>query len=197
MPLTCCSVFFFPVLVQVSRSVLLEYQCEVEKILTSEEQLRSPQQTVGPEKGRHLCSPCTFLNQSSSHSHFLNPLRCDSSAGLGSWPVYVQLTNGKAYGCDFVVSATGVVSNTEPFLAGNKVSKGHRHNVIRTFKRPPDSCLTSTQLSAAVKQVVKLSPASQFAGHAPRWHESAYLPALQPDFLQIQQCTIYCSTNMT
>lgn len=75
---------------QVSRSVLLEYQCEVEKILTSEEQLRSPRQTVGPEKGS------------------------------GSWPVYVQLTNGKAYGCDFVVSATGVVPNTEPFLAGNK-----------------------------------------------------------------------------
>lgn len=75
-----------------------------------------------------------------------------------SWPVYVQLTNGKTYGCDFVVSATGVVPNTEPFLAGNKVSEGHQHNVIRTFKRPPDSHLTLTYLSAAVKQVVKLSP---------------------------------------
>lgn len=74
---------------QVSRSVLLEYQCEVEKILTSEEQLSSPRQTVGPEK-------------------------------VGSWPVYVQLTNGKTYGCDVVVSATGVVPNTEPFLTGNK-----------------------------------------------------------------------------
>ncbi|XP_076010079.1 pyridine nucleotide-disulfide oxidoreductase domain-containing protein 1 [Genypterus blacodes] len=38
----------------------------------------------------------------------------------GPWPVYVQLTNGKTFGCDFVVSATGVVPNTEPFLAGNK-----------------------------------------------------------------------------
>lgn len=28
---------------------------------------------------------------------------------LGKWPVYVKLTNGKIYGCDFVVSATGVV----------------------------------------------------------------------------------------
>uniref|UniRef100_A0A3Q3F5R4 Pyridine nucleotide-disulfide oxidoreductase domain-containing protein 1 n=1 Tax=Kryptolebias marmoratus TaxID=37003 RepID=A0A3Q3F5R4_KRYMA len=37
----------------------------------------------------------------------------------GSWPVYIQLTNGKAVGCDFVVSATGVVPNTEPFLRGN------------------------------------------------------------------------------
>ncbi|XP_049422717.1 pyridine nucleotide-disulfide oxidoreductase domain-containing protein 1 isoform X3 [Epinephelus fuscoguttatus] len=38
---------------------------------------------------------------------------------VGSWPVYIQLTNGKTFGCDFVVSATGVVPNTEPFLHGN------------------------------------------------------------------------------
>uniref|UniRef100_A0A3Q3DZS1 Pyridine nucleotide-disulfide oxidoreductase domain-containing protein 1 n=1 Tax=Labrus bergylta TaxID=56723 RepID=A0A3Q3DZS1_9LABR len=37
----------------------------------------------------------------------------------GSWPVYIKLTNGKTFGCDFVVSATGVVPNTEPFLHGN------------------------------------------------------------------------------
>uniref|UniRef100_A0A1A7WJK5 Pyridine nucleotide-disulfide oxidoreductase domain-containing protein 1 n=1 Tax=Iconisemion striatum TaxID=60296 RepID=A0A1A7WJK5_9TELE len=38
---------------------------------------------------------------------------------VGSWPVYIQLTNDKTFGCDFVVSATGVVPNTEPFLHGN------------------------------------------------------------------------------
>ncbi|KAJ9595969.1 hypothetical protein L9F63_012862, partial [Diploptera punctata] len=32
-----------------------------------------------------------------------------------SWPVYVHLTNGKVYGCDFIVSATGVMPNTLPF----------------------------------------------------------------------------------
>uniref|UniRef100_A0A3Q3W4V7 Pyridine nucleotide-disulfide oxidoreductase domain-containing protein 1 n=1 Tax=Mola mola TaxID=94237 RepID=A0A3Q3W4V7_MOLML len=73
---------------QVSHRVLLQYQCEVEKIFTSEELLNSPQQTVGPENG--------------------------------SWPIYVQLTNGNTFGCDFVVSATGVVPNTEPFLHSNK-----------------------------------------------------------------------------
>lgn len=31
------------------------------------------------------------------------------------WPVYVTLSNGKQYGCDLVVSATGVVPNTEVF----------------------------------------------------------------------------------
>jgi len=37
------------------------------------------------------------------------------------WPVYVELTNEKIYGCDFIVSATGVTPNTEPFLCGNNV----------------------------------------------------------------------------
>lgn len=73
---------------QVSRRVSVEYQCEVEKIFTSQELLNSPQETLSPKT-------------------------------VGSWPVYVQLTNGKTFGCDFVVSATGVVPNTEPFLHGN------------------------------------------------------------------------------
>ena len=32
-----------------------------------------------------------------------------------SWPVFVELTNDRVYGCDFVVSATGVTPNTAPF----------------------------------------------------------------------------------
>uniref|UniRef100_A0A8D3BLG4 FAD/NAD(P)-binding domain-containing protein n=1 Tax=Scophthalmus maximus TaxID=52904 RepID=A0A8D3BLG4_SCOMX len=42
-----------------------------------------------------------------------------SFLSAGSWPVYIRLTNGKTFGCDFVISATGVVPNTEPFLLGN------------------------------------------------------------------------------
>ncbi|OWF48998.1 pyridine nucleotide-disulfide oxidoreductase domain-containing protein 1-like [Mizuhopecten yessoensis] len=38
------------------------------------------------------------------------------------WPVYVELTNGQLYGCDFVVSATGVVPNTHPFTKNNQFS---------------------------------------------------------------------------
>lgn len=37
----------------------------------------------------------------------------------GSWPVYVLLTNGTMVGCDFIVSATGVMPNTDAFLQGN------------------------------------------------------------------------------
>lgn len=38
------------------------------------------------------------------------------------WPVYVELTNGTIYGCDFLVSATGVTPNVHPFLHRNNVS---------------------------------------------------------------------------
>lgn len=32
------------------------------------------------------------------------------------WPVYVKLTNGKEYGCDFVISATGVIPNSRTII---------------------------------------------------------------------------------
>ncbi|XP_067001513.2 pyridine nucleotide-disulfide oxidoreductase domain-containing protein 1 [Anabrus simplex] len=35
------------------------------------------------------------------------------------WPVYAELTNGKIVGCDFIVSATGVIPNSSMFVDGN------------------------------------------------------------------------------
>lgn len=40
------------------------------------------------------------------------------------WPVYVELTNGTIYGCDFLVSATGVTPNVHPFLHRNNFALG-------------------------------------------------------------------------
>lgn len=72
--------------------VMVEYQCEVEKIFSSADLLSSP----------------------NTHNH----------KNVGSWPIYVALNNGKTYGCDFIVSATGVVPNTDPFLHGNNFALG-------------------------------------------------------------------------
>ena len=36
-----------------------------------------------------------------------------------SWNIYVELSNGEIYGCDYVVSAIGVVPNNSIFQAGN------------------------------------------------------------------------------
>ncbi|XP_059894679.1 pyridine nucleotide-disulfide oxidoreductase domain-containing protein 1 [Gadus macrocephalus] len=51
-----------------------------------------------------------------------DPLRPQPEADYGAWPVYVRLTNGRTVGCDFIVSATGVVPNTDAFLQGNNFS---------------------------------------------------------------------------
>lgn len=47
-----------------------------------------------------------------------------------SWPIFVELSNGKIYGCDFVVSATGVVPNVQPFLTGNKFTVASDGGII-------------------------------------------------------------------
>ncbi|ROT70737.1 Pyridine nucleotide-disulfide oxidoreductase domain-containing protein 1 [Penaeus vannamei] len=49
---------------------------------------------------------------------------------LIDWPVYVELTNGKVYGCDFIVSATGVTPNVEKLLAGNNLSVGEDGGLV-------------------------------------------------------------------
>ncbi|KAM9705305.1 pyridine nucleotide-disulfide oxidoreductase domain-containing protein 1 isoform 1-T2 [Menidia menidia] len=78
---------------QVSRRVSVEYQCEVQRILTPGE--LPPHHSGGGDSHQGVC-------------------------GGGDWPVGVLLTNGRTVGCDLVVSATGVEPNTEPFLHGNK-----------------------------------------------------------------------------
>ncbi|XP_072311126.1 pyridine nucleotide-disulfide oxidoreductase domain-containing protein 1 [Eucyclogobius newberryi] len=72
--------------------VMVEYQCEVEKIFTPSDLLSSPEITLNLET-------------------------------VGSWPVYIRLNNGKTYGCDFIVSATGVEPNTDAFLQGNNFAQ--------------------------------------------------------------------------
>lgn len=72
----------------------MEYQCEVERLLTPEDAMKEPQPSV------------TTASVSSSTS----------------WPLYVKLTNGKLYGCDLVVSATGVTPNTA--LLTKQVAEG-------------------------------------------------------------------------
>ncbi|XP_075066904.1 pyridine nucleotide-disulfide oxidoreductase domain-containing protein 1 isoform X2 [Mixophyes fleayi] len=78
-----------------SHCVHIETECEVQRILL-------------PEEFQMLPVP-----------------RSEDSATAGTdWPVYVELTNGKTFGCDFIVSATGVVPNTEPFVLGNNFDVG-------------------------------------------------------------------------
>uniref|UniRef100_A0A3Q2KZQ4 Pyridine nucleotide-disulfide oxidoreductase domain-containing protein 1 n=1 Tax=Equus caballus TaxID=9796 RepID=A0A3Q2KZQ4_HORSE len=83
-----------------SHKIHIETMCEVKKIYLQEEFRIS--------KKKSLTFPRDHNNQSVSTDKEI-------------WPVYVELTNEKIYGCDFIVSATGVTPNIEPFLCGNNM----------------------------------------------------------------------------
>ncbi|XP_063786159.1 pyridine nucleotide-disulfide oxidoreductase domain-containing protein 1 [Pseudophryne corroboree] len=82
-----------------SHRVRIEAECEVQRIFLQEEFQR-------------LHSPRTEREEDSA------------TPDPGEWPVYVELTNGKTYGCDLIVSATGVIPNIEPFMLGNNFDIG-------------------------------------------------------------------------
>ena len=49
--------------------------------------------------------------------------------------MYAELSNGKTYGCDFIVSATGVIPNTAPFLPDNDVSWPVLYEAVNNFNK--------------------------------------------------------------
>ncbi|XP_005998922.1 pyridine nucleotide-disulfide oxidoreductase domain-containing protein 1 [Latimeria chalumnae] len=84
---------------EVSHNVNVEYQCEIDKIYLQEEFRKLQRVSLG------------FPGY--------DPEETKSKVDEETWPVYIQLTNGKIYGCDFIVSATGVVPNVNSFIEGN------------------------------------------------------------------------------
>ncbi|XP_043569374.1 pyridine nucleotide-disulfide oxidoreductase domain-containing protein 1 isoform X1 [Chiloscyllium plagiosum] len=83
----------------ISHRIHVEYQCEVDKIYLQDEFTASQKTSLAfPENGSEE-----------------RKRKTDDE----SWPVYVQLTNGKIYGSDLIVSATGVIPNVEPFISDN------------------------------------------------------------------------------
>uniref|UniRef100_A0A8C2VV03 Pyridine nucleotide-disulfide oxidoreductase domain-containing protein 1 n=2 Tax=Chinchilla lanigera TaxID=34839 RepID=A0A8C2VV03_CHILA len=92
-----------------------------------------------------------------------------------TWPVYVELTNGKLYGCDFIVSATGVTPNTEPFLHGNSFDLGedgglkvdeHMLTSLPDIYAAGDICTASWQPSPVWQQMRLWTQARQMGWYA-------------------------------
>ncbi|KAF7383622.1 hypothetical protein HZH66_012972 [Vespula vulgaris] len=79
----------------ICRKVQIEYECEVNEILTKEE-----------------ITECSDIEK---------------------WPVYVKLTNGKIIGCDFIVSATGVVPNSN-LMGLENLEKGEDEGLCVDWK---------------------------------------------------------------
>ncbi|KAM8912422.1 LOW QUALITY PROTEIN: pyridine nucleotide-disulfide oxidoreductase domain-containing protein 1 [Lycaon pictus] len=116
-----------------SHKIHIETMCEVKKIYLKEEFRIS--------KKKSLLFPKDHYNQSQLIKA-INEV----------WPVYVELTTEKIYGCDFIVSATGFIPNIEPFLCGNNFDLGedsglkadaHMHTSVSDVHAVGDICTAS------------------------------------------------------
>jgi len=61
-------------------------------------------------------SPQSHIGLLDCHLIFSLYLEVDDCS---DWPVFVELTTGRIYGCDLIVNATGVQPNTQSILKGN------------------------------------------------------------------------------
>lgn len=64
-------------------------------------------------KGAFLESGKVQIEYECEIAKVLNESEKNKFDPMQEWPVYVQLTNGKIIGCDFIVSATGVIPNSD------------------------------------------------------------------------------------
>lgn len=91
----------------------MEYQCEVDRLLSPEE-FKTNKLIASTFPLYHHKDTDKSSTHSEDHAQRHPPLPAPPPPyEVADWPVYVQLTNGKTYGCDLVVSATGVVPNSD------------------------------------------------------------------------------------
>jgi hypothetical protein len=93
-------------------TIILETSVEVEALLGS-----GIEGCVGglADGAWHSIKTRSALGQSSDYKEghmTLSSLTCMDIKGKENWPIYVRLTNGRIYGCDLVISATGAVPVT-------------------------------------------------------------------------------------
>lgn len=86
------------------RHVHVEYKCEMKEILTPEEfKVRGMTLTPFPRKTK---TRTDTTSSKGPHTGSDDVTSCEEG-----WAVYVMLTSGAVFGCDLVVSATGVIPN--------------------------------------------------------------------------------------
>uniref|UniRef100_A0A6V7IUH5 Pyridine nucleotide-disulfide oxidoreductase domain-containing protein 1 n=1 Tax=Bracon brevicornis TaxID=1563983 RepID=A0A6V7IUH5_9HYME len=84
------------------RHISIEYECEVSKIIS---RVQDAWEIIK-----------TSDNYEKSFSSICEAKNDDFSPPEGedqNWPIFAELTNGKTIGCDFIISATGVIPNSE------------------------------------------------------------------------------------
>ncbi|XP_054719303.1 pyridine nucleotide-disulfide oxidoreductase domain-containing protein 1-like isoform X2 [Uloborus diversus] len=130
-----------------SRNVHVEYECEVKALYERNEFIKSG------------------LKENFSVS----------SESTETWPAYVKLTNGVVLGCDFVVSATGVVPNTDALKFDMEILKAEDGGLmvndqmqtsLKDIYAAGDVCTASWSLSEHWFQMRLWTQARQMGAYA-------------------------------
>ena len=87
------------------KRVHVEYKCDIKQILTPREM---EEQSIS----------------SSVLDNFEKIVKYDQEIEDRSWNVFVELSNGKVFGCDFIVSATGVIPNGDKIMLLSEGEEG-------------------------------------------------------------------------
>ncbi|XP_015277871.1 PREDICTED: pyridine nucleotide-disulfide oxidoreductase domain-containing protein 1, partial [Gekko japonicus] len=140
---------------ELSHKVHIESLCEIKKIYLPEEFQRSRKVSLAFPKAQ--------------------PDEGNAGPDQELWPVYAELSNGKVYGCDFIVSATGVVPNVQPFLEGNSFALGQDGGLkvdkemctsLPDIYAAGDICTTSWEPSPVWQQMRLWTQARQMGWYA-------------------------------
>lgn len=138
---------------EISRCVHIEAECEVRRILQNQD-------------FKELNVPASPVSGSGMDG---------ASSDPADWPVYAELTNGKIFGCDLIVSATGVFPNVEAFVSGNKFDLGadgglrvddHMRTSLRNVYAAGDVCTAGWTPSPHWQQMRLWTQARQMGCYA-------------------------------
>lgn len=69
--------------------------------------------SIGPGWTESLLESCRISTGNNVVVKYLSEVAAVGTSSADSWPLVVTLSNGEEISCDFVVSATGVIPNTE------------------------------------------------------------------------------------
>ncbi|XP_063233983.1 pyridine nucleotide-disulfide oxidoreductase domain-containing protein 1 [Bacillus rossius redtenbacheri] len=94
--------------------------CKRMKYTVSSEQHAGKGAALGPDWHANYDMEGSFVRQRAVTVEYNTEVTAVRE-GDAEWPVYVELNNGKVYGCDFVISATGVTPNVAALVQGNSL----------------------------------------------------------------------------
>ena len=121
------------------------------------------------EESLHVCVHVHYITFGSVTASREAPPTPDQDL-VEDWPVYVLLTNGKTYGCDLVVSATGVLPNSDVIKINDK---GDKDTELKLSVEDGRGIVVDSQMRSSLRDVYAAGDvcAVQWTEQAPLWFQ--------------------------